>query len=546
MIKRLLRLNAIVLFSFSSIYSLAYEKSISSHFIALNLEDEISIWDGNSWSNGIPTISTEVIIRGNLVITEDFAVKKLTLESTGSVHINSGVSLMIVNELINHATADKFIVEDGGNLIQQNDVNNVGSITVYKNSTAMVRNDMTFWSSPVEGQNVRQFSPETLYNRFWKYNESIDEFYQILNSETDPQTFDKGIGYSIRVRNTLLSGQTTMHHGKFVGNPFNGYINVPVQYTGNGYNLIGNPYASAIDIGKFFAANPQAKAIYIWTHQYPVDHADYANNYTIITRGGTLDPSLNQLNVGQGFIVKVDQDDVSPIVFTNDMRVINMTTKNRYWLDLSQSNEIKNQIMVGYVNNATNNFDVNMDQVILDTYNTAIYSLVDDENLVIDARALPFETADVVQLGFKTVESGEFTIRISGLEGLFEEGQTIFIQDSLNNTVHNLKEGEYNFTSVAGTFNDRFQLLYVEEELGMMHANLQEGVVLFKNNQHFTIKSEQTLIQSVEIYDVQGRLVRSYHDVNAKLQDIHTTSKGVNILKITLENGNTLTKKLIN
>src|SRR5690606_24654236 len=78
----------------------------------------------------------------------------------------------VKGKIINHHDiGDNFVVQNNGNIIQnENGAVNIGKITVFRNSEKMVRQDATFWSSPVSGQNLRSFSPNTLLKRFYLYN----------------------------------------------------------------------------------------------------------------------------------------------------------------------------------------------------------------------------------------------------------------------------------------------------------------------------------------------------------------------------------------
>src|SRR5690606_31639452 len=295
--------------------------------------------------------------------------------------------------------------------------------TIKRNSTEMVRNDMTLWSSPVTGQTLRSFSPETLYNRFWIYNETNDSYEQRFTSDNEDAEFDLANGYAIRVRNTLPSGQTEIMEGTFVGNPNNGIINVAVAANGNGYNLIGNPYPSNIEIqgeDGFLATNPQINAIYFWTHQYPLLESGYVgNNYAAFTQAGSNLGDLDYISTAQGFIVRTNAP--GTVEFNNAMRVNTNADfyktedeieRNRIWLSLSDSATKLAQSLVGYITRATDEPDNQIDAEVLIKGKTAFYSIIDEKEFAVQGRTLPFASSDIVPLGFFTETPGAFKIKM--------------------------------------------------------------------------------------------------------------------------------------
>ena len=72
--------------------------------------------------------------------------------------------------------------------------------------------------------------------------------------DPNANSFVPGVGYGIRAANNL-SSNTISVPSEFKGVPNNGDISVEVKKssTGNGYNLIGNPYPSNIDFAKFYS-----------------------------------------------------------------------------------------------------------------------------------------------------------------------------------------------------------------------------------------------------------------------------------------------------
>jgi hypothetical protein len=134
---------------------------------------------------------------------------------------------------------------------------------------------------------------------------------------------------------------------------------------------------------------------------------------------------------------------------------------HRIWLNLTNAGGAFKQLLVAYITGATNGFDRMYDGISTDS-NPYIdfYSIDGGRNLTIQGRGLPFLTTDEVPLGYKTNIVGTFNITIDEVDGLFVN-QDIFLKDLVTGVTHNLKNGTYSFTTLAGRFNDRFVLLYV-------------------------------------------------------------------------------------
>ena len=517
------------------------------------------IWTaGNVWSNGTgPTIDDDVIILGNLVTDSDSEAKTLTVAPGGSLTIQSGNTFTVNGKVTNQGGAGNFTVESGANLIQQTGTtaDNAGAITVHRMNQPFKRLDYTMWSSPVQGQQIQGFSPETLPERIYTYED--DNYYEVGDVNAD---FAAGKGYLFRAPNNWSEDTPMPYQGIFSGVPFNGNINISTH--ANAYTSVGNPYPSNIDADSFLNANTGISTLYFWTNTNPVADGSYSGNnyatYTLMGGVGTSGAENDESNApngiistGQGFIVASTGTSAS---FTNAMRVSDATDffktddleKHRIWLDLSNAEQGFNQILIGYMDGATNGADNQIDGRLFRYEGTALYNLIGSERYTIQGRALPFETSDVVPLGFHALEADDYTISLVDFDGLFADGETtIYLKDYLAGTIHNLSEGVYAFHSEAGEFNTRFELVY-EDDGSMGTDDLNANAVqVFTQNQNIQIRSQSDVILSVALYDLQGRLIHLNEKVNAQTYQIETTAKGVWVVRVQTKNGLITTKKVI-
>ncbi|WP_193743719.1 T9SS sorting signal type C domain-containing protein [Flavobacterium sp. 83] len=222
--------------------------------------------------------------------------------------------------------------------------------------------------------------------------------------------------------------------------------------------------------------------------------------------------------------------------------------KHRIWLNLTNTQGAFKQMLLGYVTNATNGYDNSYDGESFDG-NTFVdfYTVNDDKNLTIQGRALPFDENDVVPIGFSSTIEGVFSIGIDEVDGLFAS-QNVFLEDKNTNSLKNLKEGAYTFTTQSGTYNDRFVLHFTDRTLATdSFAEFDTTIVVSNKNKVIKIDSSVELINKVQVYDLLGRKI--YEKINIDANELSLSNlvmkNQVLLVKIVLQNGQNVTKKII-
>ncbi|MGV3460932.1 MAG: autotransporter-associated beta strand repeat-containing protein [Flavobacterium sp.] len=504
---------------------------------------------------GAKTLAGNVTAAGNLTVNSvalDVAPEQ-TLTVEGNIANNSGTVTFANNANLLQGTATT--------------VNgNTGNAFVYRDGSPLYRNDFTLWSSPVAAQNLFEFSPSTLPDRFYFYNTATNQYNVVpgLGDESET-TFETGRGYLIRMPNAGMSGGvptgtttnpadyqnglvTMTHNGKFTGVPNSGTITVALNTASTGYNLVGNPYPSPISIGAFQAANGNAINGSIWIWRKRSVPATPNTAYVTINSAGVYvgngqpeqeDPN-GILRTGQGFFVQLKTGyTTSDLVFTNSMR--SNDTANQFfrqanqqqtavmpeahgiWLTLTNTAGIYSQMYTGYIDGATNGEDSGLDTKYIGDAATVLAANIGDTPFTIQARALPFNPADVVPLVMKVATAGSYTIGIDHVNGLFADGQTVYLRDNLTAQLHNLGQGAYSFTTAAGTFNNRFDVVYSTDAALSAPGSemLAENVMVYAENGALQVKSSVGM-NKIEVFDVRGRLI--YKENNMRNTDVEITS----------------------
>jgi hypothetical protein len=503
-----------------------------------------------------PTVSNESIL----------TVYSLKINDDARLEVTSG-STLEVTDAIEVAESASLILHDEASLLQTNDVNNIGNITAQKNTTPMKRYDFTYWSSPVAGQTLHDLSPNTLADKYYSFSPTIGNWVTHLNGA---QVMEEAKGYIVRAPQDFSMTLATTYNAEFIGTPNNGTIQIPIVIGSSDMNLIGNPYPSAIDMDAFLLDPNNAAitegTIYLWTHNsapavIPGDNTyNYtSNDYAVYNLLGGIETSTignnekptGKVASGQCFFIKgLSQGQV---VFDNSMRVAfsndqffrsNSEEKHRLWLNLSNNQGAFKQALLGYIHGATDGLDRNYDGA---TFNANayvdFYTLLDDKHLAIQGRALPFDQNTAIPLGYSTTVPGTFTISIDTLDGLFES-QDVFLYDSDLDLTYDLKQfGAYMFGTSMGTFNNRFELRFVNSTLATADF---DQVAVAADQEKLQLKASSAMA-AVRIFDLSGRMVYERNGIGSDAITLTDVKHNHSVLfvKITLENGKTFVRKIM-
>jgi len=313
--------------------------------------------------------------------------------------------------------------------------------------------------------------------------------------------------------------------------------------------------------------------LYFWTHNNSLNGTEFSGDdyYFYNLSGGAGYGSVGTGNntlptgyiaSGQGFFV--ENVIAGNLKFNNTMREQHnnsnfyKTKKNnktkeierhRIWLNLTNSAVNKgSQLMVGYIENATNNYEAGYDSFVSEDKPFIIYSLIGTDKMAIQGRGLPFANTDIVPLGYAVDVADNTTIAISNFDGLFIEDQGIYLEDKLLSVIHDIKSDPYVFASAAGVFNDRFVLRYTDPTLGTKaFDSLKNRVMVSNKNKQIKINSFEETIDKVVVYDLLGKLICQKTNVNTNelsITDLVSSHQTI-VIKTTLQNGTTVVSKVI-
>ena len=567
--------------------------------------------------NNVAPIGTERFY--NVKLDNDFDTSVSNdLIATGDLNVTTGNVISIdtngfiyaYNKLTNNGT---FTIENNGQLIQVNETDTndgdygddaLNTKFTVKRTAFANKDDYVYWSAPVVDFAVTNIpnGPRYLWNTTFSNSNGTVGNWNAYSGD-----MNTAVGYIVRVPNSmnarpLPSQPLTI---EFKGKSNNGTktyaISRGIDATSldDNWNLIGNPYPSAISADEFLDVNADdlslttalTGSIWVWKHgQSPSNSVDpfyynfennyFSNDYIEYNSSGSTEPTFNgKIASGQGFMVNMKESAgimFSPteyrtdISFTNAMRLnagfepydnseffrsSNSTSttvtpiRHRIWLDIiNTSNYQSETTLVAYCQGATLANDNRYDTFFVPKSEVGFYSLIASNPFIIQGRPLPFLDSDLVPMGVKIVNAGSHKIAIKKVDGLFEGNQGIYLEDTVLGIVHDLKAAPYTFTSEVGVFNSRFIVRYTPSALSNDDFDsLDNNVVVSTQSTDVSIKSANELMSSVIVYDILGRELVRKNNINANditLSNVSAVNQAL-IVKITLENGQVVTRKII-
>ena len=511
--------------------------------------------------------------------------------------------MIITNDVKVKSTA-AFNLLNTSSLVQVNNQANSGIVNYERKTKPMYFLDYTYWNSPVTLASNFAIGNLTFgHNKLYSWRPTIANGSGNWLQEPVTTFMNPIKGYIVRAPLGFpATGLKQVFTANFIGTPNNGDISIPISIGTNAnigafvsgssvavtnaddeWNLIGNPYPSSVDILGFLNDPVNTPfidgTVYLWTHntlpsasapdpffadyQFNYTANDYATintlgnvattTYTAAVSGGSL-PS-RYVASGQSFFISAEAN--GNVLFKNSMRVASNNAtffrtsnqsndeNNRFWLNLEGSNGSFSQTLIGYHPNATLAWDRGLDGEVMSLNSDKLYSTIPNKNLTIQGRPTPFLNSDIVPLGFKATSNSSYRISLDHFDSNFDN-QDIYIKDYNLNLTHNLKNGAYVFNSSIGQFSNRFEIIYQNSVLNNP-TNSYENQVIVYTNEKVDVKSDNELIDQVTVFDVLGRKIDFYKDVNSNTLQLKNLFKNqaALLLRIELQNGIVVTKKVI-
>lgn len=425
--------------------------------------------DAARWNNGIPSAIDSVVINGFVTISAPVTVNTLLVENGASIIGNSNLTVTT------STLAKRDITQNAWHLMSSS-VNNAKALSFYNNNQPPVyvqslNNDGT-WAGISNGNIV----------------------------------LTNGKGYSIWASNSAAIAN-------FNGLLNDGSISVPVtmntgSYSGFGFNLLGNPYPSAINLDLAWASglSNQTSAFYTWNqtdHNYSV--------YNAANQTSTLS-ATNIIPTNQGFMI--DATSNSTFTFQNAWRthssqpIFKSSNANAMRLRV-EGNSYADEVLVAFSSQATNGFDVNYDSRKLygDSNAPQLYTIANNQKLSINALAEIIPNTNVsIPMSFEAGTDGNFTITASDLSSIAAGVSVYLIDNKLNQSVNLLQDQVYSFVSSVTDNTNRFTILF-SSTVGIDENNANGIHIFAQHKDVIIVNPANEIIREINIFNALGQVI---------------------------------------
>jgi len=497
-----------------------------------------SQWNETSnWCWGVPTASTNVTITAypvnQPVIPATAECRNLTVNAGASLTIVAGQALTVNGNLISNGTIT--VESDGAS---------TGSLIVKGTSTGNVTFNRSlnptgyhYFSSPVE--------LSTLPPPGFEYSAGTDSWIST-------NTYIKGKGYtisgtgSLSFTGTVITDPVQIEATSPYSDPFTGGGNeyssrthvtgrdpdLGGNYGGGGWNLLGNPYTSSINVVDFLTANYNSDpALSSFDPNYVALYLYNGTSYVFVTGDdvtgwtdpNTYDDGIGQLSsaylqAGQGFFVLAMRNGVS-FNFNRDMQehstgtllLKSARTKER-WPGLSlkvAGGGTEKRTLVVFNEKMTTGLDPLYDVGQMGSGGAVnIYTLLVDNNGVNFSRqALPENGAvkNVIPVGVDCVKGGSVTFSAE-TEPL--RNYKYWLEDRLTGTFTELGMNSYTVDLPAKTHGTGRFFVHVTagrpHRSGNQNPDLSQIKIWPAQNREIHIQGNVSEKAICEIYDIHG------------------------------------------
>lgn len=495
-----------------------------------------TVWDGNEWSTGEePQTTEDVVIDSDLTISNGLEVNDLRIETGTKVIVASGETLTVNGKVIVEAGAE--LVNTGGDLYVTGTDSEVTTMS-------LSANEYSYVSSPINGATLESLSnPHDLYhfdeaNSNWVYYDGAN-----LNGAGD---FVNARGYAVNYNsNTPITITGVLNDGD---------ISIDVSntgtYDGGGWNLIGNPYPSAINANDFLAANDDliGHSVYLWD---ATDYVTHNGVFGVNPTGG--DSPSGRIGVGQGFFVRKSSAGTAPVQFTNSMRVDNgqfyrASEAKMIRVKLSNGEDLNNAFEIHMNEDATMGMDETWDmEKLKGNPEIAFYSVLGNHNLILQSIPQVEETV-VLPIGFELGANGSYAIELEKMQALGDDVQ-LWLIDAEKGTETALTIGErYEFNGMEGTQNDRFAIKMTKGQRQASPTSVAHVNTYVANNTLFVSNSSEERVEAIDLYDMSGRVVLSTQNTNGNFTSqvqIESLPAGVYVVRANMSNQQVVSQQIV-
>ncbi len=462
----------------------------------------------------------------------------------------------------------------GGNVTIESDVSSSGSL-IYSGSGAIVSSakstsaapaSITFeryltngeWhmmGSPLNGQTINStFLSSNSISGMKDYLEGTDTWSSDYSSTAPNVSFSLGKGYATKRSSADVVSLT--------GTPNSAQIDIALTRGNNGWNLLSNPFTSAIaanntgdGTNNLITVNtgvldPSYVGLYIWNQT--------TTSYLIVNHsGGTL--NQNYLQACQGFFVRSSNPasgtfSITPAMQSHQANVAFKSSEEEAWSSIIlnlESSDVSANTKISYHERMSRGLDIGYDAGMFGANpNLSIYSrLVEDNGVDFGLQCLPLDYENlVVPLGVKAVANDILSFSVSATN--IPEEYAIILEDRVLGKFIDLSDENEKYTiQLSDDLNGlgRFFLhTSFKDALGLDDLNSESNVQVFSraSQNQIVICGEVSSNAIARIYSVSGKMIKTVR-LSQEIENSLSFNKetGVYIIQI-MDSKKTITRKL--
>lgn len=498
--------------------------------------------NGTTNASTLPDCATcEIVVNngGELNVNATKTYNKVTVKAGGKLTLASGSALTAPITIESDAT------NGTGTYVDENAGTGLPAITGTVNQ-AVTTGRYWYVASPISSADYSVLGASVYY-----YDAAATPSAYATTTALSP-----GVGYAVSpsVTNFVFSGTLN-----------NGAQNAKIAYNGNtsdafrGYNLIGNPYPSALNWNNVWAntANQSTVKSTIWFNAngtfetynasgsvgVPSDVKGYIppmqGFWVLATDAASSTTSSNKT-----LALDNTMRSHGPATGSNPLRAPQSAASENQLIRLQATNGIATDEMVLYFNSqAADTYDNYDSRKMMSSNAAQIYTLLDGMPIVINGmNTIPYNAE--IPVAFKTVSAGEHTIKATEFSN-FTSGESLLLTDKTLNRVTDLSSSDYTFTSSVGTDVNRFALTIQRVSTSVAGNNTQNSLQVVQSAGRI-----QILLPSFEsgavayIYNNIGQITAKSNITGTVTTMSQNLPAGVYIVKV-MTGTDELTEKII-
>lgn len=504
-------------------------------------------------SNGLTLYNLIIQSGGTARLSGDseesiFLVGSFTIEPNAEFTMEAPTGGGNISEI---TIGENFLI-DGSNLGKGSFVDENGTSTLTYGTTTVksyyVDNRWHFISSPVTSAVSGVFLD--LYLK--AFDESTNSYTPSpgIVSTTYPLGVGQGFETWSDIGNPTISyvgGQLNTGDlaTSFTATDINGDLSIG---DGEGWNLIGTPYPSAIDVG---TENDPVSG-YTWTNIDSTIYAwngvswssfNMAGNGTGVNGGTRYNPSM------QGFFLKAN--DFNPAFsFSNSARLHSTQANYKFSVNddfqirlIVNGNGYSDEMIVRAINSATDLFDSKYDAYKLPGINEVPQLYSKAGSSILSINTLPeFTEESVVPVCIKVGNSGVYKIEANNFD-LSEIGLDAYLEDLKEGFIIILDDNaNYEFSSKPNDEEHRFNLIFKNSNSD--DDLISSSIQIFSYDNTVQIRKELGISSDIYIYDIMGReVITNTDNIENKVELQILNGTGYYLVKV-ITNSEIQTKKV--